>query len=127
MKKVLVAIFVLTMLFSFSGCNKKEEIVITIPAGSMEEFVYSETVFKAKKNSVIITAGAGYDDTTVIIKPVKIKEENAYEPTYLTHETPVELYIEKNGWFRIGISVKNIQSNHDSAVSVYLQNIEIVE
>ena len=127
MKKLLVIFLVFAMILSFTGCNKKEEIIITIPAGSMDEFVYSETVFKAKKNSLIITTGAGYDDTMVIIKPVKILEENAYEPTYLSHETPAELYIEKNGWFRIGISVKNFQSNHDIAVSVYLQNIEIVE
>ena len=59
MKKILIFMILLLLVFSFSGCNgEKQEIVITIPAGSMESFVFSEEVFEATKDKIIVTAGA---------------------------------------------------------------------
>ena len=128
MKRFIVVILALIMLFSFSACSsQKQEIVITIPAGSMESYVFSEEIFIATKDEIIVHAGAGYADTSVTIKTEKVTEENAYEPIYLTHGMPVKIDVEKGGWFKIGISIQNLSSNHDIAVSVYLQNIEIVE
>ena len=125
MKKILIFMILLLLVFSFSGCNgEKQEIVITIPAGSMESFVFSEEVFEATKDKIIVTAGAGFADTSVTLKTEKVTEENAYEPIYLTHGMPVKIDAEKGAWFKIGISVQN-PSEHDIAVSLYLENIEI--
>ena len=128
MKKVFIFILAFLMLFSFSACSgEKREIVITIPAGSTESFVFSEEIFIATKDEIIVHAGAGYADTSVTIKTEKVTEENAYEPIYLTHGMPVKIDVEKGGWFKIGISIQNLSSNHDIAASIYLENVEIVE
>ena len=125
MKKIFAFILALMLLSVLSGCSgEKQEIEIIIPAGSMESFVFSEEVFEATKDKIIITAGAGFADTSVTLKTEKVSEGNAYEPIYLTHGMPVEIEVEKGGWFKIGISVQN-PSEHDIAVSVYVQNIEI--
>ena len=125
MKKILIFMILLLLVLPFSGCNgEKQEIVITIPAGSMESFVFSEEVFEATKDKIIVTAGAGFADTSVTLKTEKVTEENAYEPIYLTHGMPVKIDVEKDAWFKIGISVQN-PSEHDIAVSLYLENIEI--
>ena len=127
MKKISVFIFAILFLFGLSGCNgEKQEVVITIPAGSMESFVFSKEVFEATSDKIIINAGAGYADTSVTIKTEKINDDGMYEPVYLTHGMPVEIEVKEGEWFKIGISVQNIQSNHDIAVSVYVQNVETV-
>ena len=128
MKKVLIAIWIFAMLFSFSACNsEKQEIIITIPAGSMEPYVFSEEIFIATKDEIIVYAGAGYADTSITLKTEKVTEENSYEPIYLTQGMPVKIDIEKGGWFRIGISIQNLSHNHDIAASIYIQNVEIAE
>lgn len=125
MKKIVVFILIFSFLIAFSGCSgEKQEIVIIIPAGSMESYVFSEEVFEATKDEVIITAGAGFADTSITIKTEKGSEENSCEPIYLTHGMPVKMEIEKGGWFKIGVSVQN-PSEVDIAVSIYISNIEI--
>ena len=71
------------------------DISITVPAGSQEDFVYSD--------EIICPIG----DTTVVLQPVKVKEKTAYEPTYLTHGMPVKIDVEKGAWFKVGISMQN--------------------
>lgn len=125
MKKIVVFILIFSFLLAFSGCSgEKQEIVIIIPAGSMESYVFSEEVFEATKDEVIITAGAGFADTSITIKTEKGSEENFCEPIYLTHGMPVKMEMEKGGWFKIGVSVQN-PSEVDIAVSIYISNIEI--
>lgn len=38
-------------------------------------------------------------DTEVVLKTVEVKEENAYEPTYLTPGMPVEMDVDKGERF----------------------------
>ena len=125
MKKLAAFVLVFLMMSAFSGCNgEKQEIEIIIPAGSEEAFVFTKEIFSAEKDDIIITAGAGFADTSVTIKTEKVPEEHFYEPVYLTHGMPAEIRTEKGEWFRIGVSIQN-PSEHDIAVSLYLENIEI--
>ncbi len=125
MKKALFISLFFVILVLLCGCkSEKQQIEIIIPAGSEESFVFSDEVFAATKDKIIVTAGAGFDNTSVTLKTEKVSEENAYEPIYLSHEEPVMIKVEKDGWFKIGVCIQN-PSEYDIAVSLYLENIEI--
>ena len=113
MKKYIRIILSIVVILMFVGCGKKEkhEIEILVPAGSTEAFVYSETEIRPVGDKITIWSGAGLGDTEVILKPVEVKQENAYEPIYLTYGMPVKMDVEKGGWFKVGVSVQN---NSDS-------------
>lgn len=103
--------------------GKSYEIRITIPAGTMDEFVYQEDFIYSDEeisptgNKIIISPGKGLGDTEVVLKPIEVKEENAYEPTYLTPGMPVEMEVEKGAWFKIGV---NMQNPTDKDIDVYV-------
>ena len=48
-----------------------------------EDFVYSDEEISPIGNKITIYSGDGLGDTEVVLKPISVKEENAYEPTYL--------------------------------------------
>ena len=131
MKKYIVMILSILCLLSLVGCGKKEkyEIEILIPAGSTEAFVYSDEEICPTGNEIKIWAGAGLSDTEVVLKPVEIKQENAYEatyvPMYLTQGMPVEMNVEKGGWFKIGVSVQNDSDRGPIAVAVEVEGVEV--
>ncbi len=80
MKKIISLSLALICVLGIVGCGKKEkhEIEILIPAGSTEAFVYSETEIRPVGDKITIWSGAGLADTEVILKPVEVKQENAY-------------------------------------------------
>lgn len=127
MKKYISIILSILCVLSLVGCGKKEkyEIEILVPAGSTEAFVYSDEVIRPTGNKITISAGAGLADTEVVLKPVGVKQENAYEPTYLTHGMPVKMDVEKGGWFKIGVSVQNDSDRGPIAVSVEVEGVEV--
>ena len=127
MKKYISIILSILCVLSLVGCGKKEkyEIEILVPAGSTEAFVYSDEVIRPTGNKITISAGAGLADTEVVLKPVGVKQENAYEPTYLTHGMPVKMDVEKGGWFKIGVSVQNDSDRGPIAVSVEVGGVEV--
>ena len=114
-------------IFTLFGCGKKEkrEIEILIPAGSTEAFVYSDEEIRPTGNKITIWSVAGLSDTEVILKPVEVKQENSYEPIYLTHGMPVKMDVEKGGWFKIGVSVQNDSDRGPIAVSVEVEGVEV--
>ena len=63
-------------------------------------------------------------DTEVVLKTVEVKEENVYEPTYLTHGMPVKMDVEKGAWFKIGVSVQN-ETDTDKTVHVEVGGVEV--
>ena len=83
------------------------DISITVPAGSQEDFVYSDEIICPIGDTITRWAGETLGDTTVVLQPVKVKEKTAYEPTYLTHGMPVKIDVEKGAWFKVGISMQN--------------------
>ncbi len=101
------------------------DIQITVPAGSQEYFVYSDEEISPTKSQIIISSGENLADTTVILKPIEVHQESAYdEPAYLTPGMPVKMDAEKGAWFQIGVSVQN-PTDQDIVVSVHVKNIEV--
>lgn len=63
---------------------------IVVPAGSQEEFVYTEEEVSTVRNSIKIWSGDGLGDTEVLLFPVNKTAETGYTATYLTHGMSVE-------------------------------------
>lgn len=126
MKKIIALMLSLVCILSLVGCsnNQTYKIRITVPAGSSEAFVYSDEEISPLTNKVTISSGEGLGDTMVGLKPIEVKEENAYEPTYLTPGMPVEMDAEKGAWFKIGVSVQN-PTDTDIVVYVEVEGVEV--
>ena len=104
---------------------KEYQIRITIPAGNTEGFCYSDEEISPKRHTLTIANGSGLGDTEVILLPVEVKEENAYdEPAYITPGMPAKLEAEKGGWFRIGVKVQN-PTAEDMDVYVKVRDVEV--
>ncbi len=97
---------------------------IVVPAGSHEEFVYSDEEVSTIKNSIKIWSGDGLGDTEVLLSPVSKTTETGYTATYLTHGMPVEFDAEKNTWFRIGVNIQN-STDEDIIVYVEVENVAV--
>lgn len=126
MKKYRFLIFSIVSILALTACTKRDsyEIKITIPAGSTEEFVYSDEEICPTGSKITILAGAGMADTEVILKPVNEALETGYVAEYLTHGMPVELDAEKGEWFKIGIAMQN-DSKEDQTVLVKVEGVEV--
>ena len=126
MKRILSITLVLMAILTLGGCGRQTEFTvrIRIPAGCTEEFVYSDTEVSPLYQQIIIAAGEGLHDTAVLLKPVDVKEENAYEPTYLTPGMPVEMVAERGGWFKIGVSMQN-PTDKDMEVFVIVDDVNV--
>ncbi|MFI3284398.1 MAG: hypothetical protein R3Y57_04880 [Erysipelotrichaceae bacterium] len=110
MKKMISLIVILIFVFTLSGCGANysdTDIKIIIPAGSKGEFIYSDEPISTNKDSITLSSDDEFLDTEIILKTIEVKEENAYEPTTFVSETPVDIDIEKNAWFKIGIAIQN--------------------
>lgn len=104
--------------------SKEYQIRITIPAGSTVDFCYSDEEISPKGNVLTLANGEGLGDTEVVLRPVEVKEENAYEPTYMTPGMPVKMDVEKGAWFKIGVNMQNTTAE-DIDVYVSVKNVEI--
>ena len=127
---IVIAILCTLGVWLLLGNEKSYDIRITIPAGTMgevvyqEQFIYSDEEISPKGNKIIISSGNGLGDTEVVLKPIEVKEENAYEPTYLTPGMPVEMEVEKGAWFKIGVNMQN-PTDEDIDVYVTVKGIEL--
>ena len=125
MKKLIALVLSLVCVLCLVACGKNDtyKIKITVPAGSTEEiiyqedFAYSDEEISPTGNTIIISSGEELGDTEVVLKPIEVKEENAYEPTYLTPGMPVKMDVEKGAWFKIGV---NMQNPTDTDIVVYV-------
>ena len=97
---------------------------IVVPAGSQEEFVYTEEEVSTVRNSIKIWSGDGLGDTEVLLFPVNKTAETGYTATYLTHGMSVEFDAENDTWFKIGVNMQN-PTNEDIIVYVEVENIEV--
>ena len=125
-----IACIVLSVCFLTNPKRDSFAIRITIPAGTtremiyQEDFVYSDEEISPLGNKITISAGDGLGDTEVVLMPIEVTEENAYEPTYLTLGMPVKMDVEKGAWFKIGISMQN-PTEKDIDVYVEVEGIEV--
>lgn len=126
MKKLIALVLGLVCVLALAGCGKNDtyKIKITVPAGSTEAFVYSDEEISAIGKKITISSGEGLGDTEVVLKPIEVKEENAYEPTYLTPGMPVEMNVEKGAWFKVGVSMQN-PTDEDITVYVEVKGVEV--
>ena len=132
MKKLIALVLTLACVLALTGCGKNDtyKIKIVVPAGSTEEivyqedFVYSDEEISPIGNKITIYSGDGLGDTEVVLKPISVKEENAYEPTYLTPGMPVEMDVEKGAWFKVGINMQN-NTDTDKIVYVEIEGVEV--
>lgn len=97
---------------------------IVVPAGSQEEFVYTEEEISTVRNSIKIWSGDGLGDTEVLLFPVNKTAETGYTATYLTHGMSVEFDAENDTWFKIGVNMQN-PTNEDIIVYVEVENVEV--
>lgn len=97
---------------------------IVVPAGSQEEFVYTDEEVSTVRNSIKIWSGDGLGDTEVLLFPVNKTAETGYTATYLTHGMSVEFDAEKDTWFKIGVNMQN-PTNEDIVVYVEVENVEV--
>ena len=127
---MVVAILGGLSIWSLLRNEKNYDIRITIPANTMgevvyqEQFIYSDEEISPTGNKIKISSGQGLGDTEVVLKPIEVKEENAYEPTYLTPGMPVEMEVEKGAWFKIGVNMQN-PTDEDIDVYVTVTGIEL--
>lgn len=97
---------------------------IVVPAGSQEDFAYSDEEVSTTGNSIVIWSGDGLGDTEVLLSPANETTETGYTATYLTHGMPVEFDAEKDTWFKVGINMQN-PTDEDIVVCVEVENVEI--
>lgn len=125
-----IVVCIIVAICFLTNPEREYQIRITIPAGSTEEIVYQEDFFYSDEeisptgNKITISLGGGMGDTEVVLKPIEVKEENAYEPTYITPGIPVEMDVEKGAWFKIGVNMQN-STSEDIDVYVNVRNVEI--
>lgn len=119
-----IASVILAVCFLTNPKQNSFKIRITIPAGTTEDFVYSDEEISPLGNKITISSGDRLGDTEVVLKPIEVTEENAYEPTYLTPGMPVEMDVEKGAWFKIGIGMQN-PTEEDIVVYVEVDGIEV--
>lgn len=127
---IAVVVCVIVAICFLTNPSKEYQIRITIPAGSTEEIVYQEDFCYSDEeisptgNRIIISLGEGMGDTEVVLKPIEVKEENAYEPTYITPGMPVKMDVEKGAWFKIGVNMQN-PTTEDIDVYIGVRNVEV--
>ena len=139
MKKQIALLLALISLLALAGCagrGEKYTLEFTIPAGftdaftfsdkalDYDKFVYSEEEISPTSKTLTLKAGAGYSSVPVILKVVECREENAYEPILLTHDSPVTINVEKGAWFKIGIALDN-PADVPIAASVIVEDVEV--
>lgn len=126
MKKILVVFIILACLLGLTSCVSKEPYTIefTIPPGSSDGFIYSDQEIFPNRNKLIIRAGAGISERDIILKPVQVQQENAYEPVTLKQEDSVKIRVEKGAWYKIGVAAHN-PNDVPIAVEIIVENSTI--
>ena len=125
---VLVSVFVcLIVAVCFLTTSPKTwQIKVTIPAEGTESFYYSDEEISPKSNTLTLYAGEGMGDGMVVLLPVEVSQENAYdEPTYITPGMPVKLDVEKGAWYKIGVNKMRDPSGEDMVVYLSVENVEV--
>ena len=110
--------------------GKTYTIHVTVPAGTMDElvyiedFIYSDEEISPQKSRLKLKAINIPDRTEVVLKPIEVTEENAYERTFLDNGQPLLIDVEKGAWFKIGIALQN-PSDEDIVVGITVENVKV--
>ena len=126
MKKLIAFIFALACVLGFVGCGKADtyKIEFTVPAGSIEEFVFSDEEIAATGKKITISSNQELGDAEVILLPVKETVTPGYVATYVTPGRPAAFDAAGDEWFKIGLRVRN-ETNTDKTVYVTVSGVEV--
>lgn len=116
----LAALIMTLAVVTLSSCSSSVELDIVVPAGSESEYAFCDQEISPRGDSLVVSSGEGLGDTEVIFVPVEYEWEAAYEPFYLTPGMPVELDLEPNAWYKVGVSVQNA-TDEDIRVAVAIE------
>ena len=103
---------------------------VTVPAGTMnefvyiEDFIYSDEEISPQKNQLTLKSIDVPDRTEFVLKPIEVTEENAYERTYFTKGEPLLVDVEKGAWFKVGIALQN-PTDEDIVVGITVENVKV--
>lgn len=120
-----IVVCVIVAVCFLTNPSREYQIRITIPAGSTAVFCYSDEEISPKGNTLTLANGDGLGDTEVVLLPVEVREENAYDkPAYMTPGMPVKMDVEKGAWFKIGVNMQN-PTAEDMDVYVSVSNVVV--
>lgn len=105
MKKFVAIVLCFVLAVIVAGCGKVTyRIGVTIPSDSTDSFTWSDEEISPNGRKITIHSCDELGDAEIILKPVEVKEENAYdEPVMIARGKSVTLNAEKGAWFKIGI------------------------
>lgn len=132
--KIIVPIMILALAVVLAwvvwGQGETYTVHVTVPAGTtsefvyIEDFIYSDEEISPQKNRLELKAINIPDRTEFVLKPIEVKEENAYERTYLDNGQPLLVDVEKGAWFKIGIALQN-PTGEDIVVGITVENVKV--
>lgn len=101
------------------------KIKIVIPAGSNDQIVYSEEEISPREDHVFLsTEDITLHHTAVVLKPVEVHQEYAYDDPFRLSDTSIRMDAEKGVWYKIGIWMEN-PTDEDIVVYVDITNVEV--
>lgn len=132
MKKLIALALALVCILAWViwGQGDTYTIHVTVPAGTMnefvyiEDFIYSDEEISPQKKQLTLKSIDLPDGTEFVLKPIEVTEENAYERTYLDRGEPVLIDVEKGAWFKIGIALQN-PTDEDIEVGITVENVKV--
>ena len=132
MKKLIALALALVCILAWViwGQGETQTIHVTVPAGTMnefvyiEDFIYSDEEISPQKKQLTLKSIDLPDGTEFVLKPIVVTEENAYERTYLDRGEPVLINVEKGAWFKIGIALQN-PTDEDIEVGITVENVKV--
>lgn len=132
--KIIIPILILALVGILTwiiwGQGETCTIHVTVPAGTMDEFVYiedfiySDEEISPQKDQLTLKSIDIPDGTEFVLKPIEVTEENAYERTYLGRGEPLVIDVEKGAWFKIGIALQN-PTDEDIVVGITVENVKV--
>ena len=132
--KIIIPILILAMVGILAwviwGQGETYTVHVTVPAGTMgefvyiEDFIYSDEEISPQKNQLTLKSIDVPDGTEFVLKPIEVTEENAYERTHLDRGEPLVIDVEKGAWFKIGIALQN-PTDEDIVVGITVENVKV--
>lgn len=124
MKKLIACLLVLAGALGLIGCvaTTNYNIRIVIPAGSQEEFVYSDEEIAPLSDQFTIKSIDVADGTRIELKAVGVEQENV--STYLDKGQALLIDTEKGAWFKIGVAIQN-PTDEDIVVVINVENVNV--
>ena len=127
---IIILVLALVLAWVVWGQGETYTIHVTVPAGTMDEFVYiedfiySDEEISPQKNQLTLKSIDVPDRTEFVLKPIEVTEENAYERTYFNKGEPLLIDVEKGAWFKIGIALQN-PTDEDIVVGITVGNVKV--